>query len=139
MLVLQSCTDSVQVLPGSSCETFPSSSDGKLDIGNIKFEEDVDMTEEKLNVKAENGIGIEEEECIDIKVEEGIHSEEEDGDMEKEEEEYVDIREDVSHEDTLDNVYICMSILDPLEQFNNCHLSFHTRMYSHCKQLQCWE
>ena len=124
MLVLQSCTDSVQVLPGSSYETFPSSCDGTYGVGNIKFEEDVDITEEKVIVKAENGIGIEEEECTDIKDEEGIHSEEEEGDMDKEEEEYVDRREDVSHEDTLDNLYICMSILYPLEQFNNGHLSF---------------
>jgi hypothetical protein len=74
MLVLQSCTELVQVLPGSSCETFPSSFDFTQNVGNIKFEEDVDITEEKLNVKAENGIGTEEEECIDIKDEEGIHS-----------------------------------------------------------------
>ena len=73
MLVLQSCTDSLQVLPGSSLETFPSSSDGSH--GYIKFEEDIDIEEEeKLNVKAEKGIGSEEEECIDIKDEEGIHT-----------------------------------------------------------------
>ena len=77
ILVLQCCTDSVQVLPCSSCETFPSSSDGTHGIGNTKFKEDVDIKEEeKVNVKAENCIEVEEE-CIDIKDEEGIQSEEE--------------------------------------------------------------
>jgi hypothetical protein len=92
-LVLQSCTDPLQVPPGSSCETFPSSSDGTY-VGNIKFEEDIDIKEEeKVNVKAEKGIGSEEEECIDIKDEVVIHSEEEErGDMD---------REEVSCEDTV--------------------------------------
>jgi hypothetical protein len=95
MLVLQSCTASLQILPGSSCETFPSSSDGTYDVGNIKFEEDIDIKEEeKVNVKAEKGIGSEEEECIDIKDEEGIHSEEE-------EEKDMDIESEVSCEDTV--------------------------------------
>jgi len=95
MLVLQSCTDFLQVLLGSSCETFPSSSYDTCDIGNIKFEEDIDIKEEeKVNVKAEKGIGSEEEECIDIKDEEGLHSEEE-------EEEDLDKEEEVSCEDTV--------------------------------------
>jgi hypothetical protein len=95
MLVLQNCTDPLKVLPGSSCETFPSSSDSTYDFGNIKFEEDVVIKEEeKVNVKAEKGIGSEEEECIDIKDEEGIHSEEE-------EEQDMDIEEEVSCEDTV--------------------------------------
>lgn len=46
-----------------------------------------------MNVKAQNGIGDEEEEWIDIK--------EEEEDMDIEEDEYVDIREEVSHEDTV--------------------------------------
>jgi hypothetical protein len=71
MLFLQSCTDPLQVLPGLSFETFPSSSNGTYDVGNVKFEDD-----------------------IDIKEEEGIHSEEE-------EEEEVDIEEEVSCEDTV--------------------------------------
>jgi len=93
MLVLQSCTDPLQVLPGSSCETFPSSSYGTCDIGDIKFEEEIDIKEEeKVNVKAEKGMGSEEEECIDIKDEEGMLSEEE---------EDLDIEEEVSCEDTV--------------------------------------
>ena len=34
MLVLQSCTDSLQVLPGSSPETFLTSSDGTCHVGH---------------------------------------------------------------------------------------------------------
>ena len=95
MLVLQSCTDPLQILPGSSCGTFPSSSDGTYGVGNVKFEENIDIKEEeKVNVKVEKGIDSEEEECIDIKDEEGIHSEEE-------EELGVDIKEEVSCEDTV--------------------------------------
>ena len=57
MFVLQSCTDSLQVLPGSATETFPTSSDGTYEIGNIKVEEDMDMQEEgEVNVKTEKVI-----------------------------------------------------------------------------------
>ena len=93
MLVLQSCTDPVQVLPGSSCETFPSSSGGTHD-GNIKFGEYIDVKEEKLIVKGEMGLGSEEEECMDVKDEEGIHIEEEEEEegMCIEEEEDIDIK-----------------------------------------------
>jgi len=103
MLVLQSCTDPLQVLPGSSCGTFPSSSDITYDVGNIKFEEDIHIKEEeKVDVKAEKGIDSEEEECIDIKDEEGIHSEEEEVEnTDIEEEEDVDTKEEVSCEDTV--------------------------------------
>jgi hypothetical protein len=100
MLVLQNCTDPLQVLQGSSFESFPSSSDGTCDVGNIKFAEDIDIKEEeKVNVKAEKGIGSEEEECIDIKDEEGIHSEEEE-EMDIKDED-VCIREEVGCEDTV--------------------------------------
>jgi hypothetical protein len=93
MLVLQSCTDPLHVLIGSSLETFPSSSDATYDVGNIKFEEDIDIKEEeKVNVKAEKGIGSEEEECLDIK-------DEEEKDVDIEEEDFVDIKEKVSCED----------------------------------------
>jgi hypothetical protein len=78
MLVLQSGTDSLQVMADSSTETFPSSSDGTYDIGNVKFEEDIDMQEEgEVNVKTEKVICSEEEECIDIKEEEDINVKEE--------------------------------------------------------------
>jgi hypothetical protein len=98
MLVLQSFTDSVQVMAGSSTETFPTSSDGTLDIGNIKVEEDFNMQEEEeVNVKTEEGICSEKVECMDIK-DEGIYSEEEEEEegIDTKEEVDVDIKEEVS-------------------------------------------
>jgi hypothetical protein len=65
-------------MAGSSTETFPTSSDGTYDIGNIKVEEHVDIKEEEeVNVKTEKGICSEEEKCIDINDEDCIYSEEE--------------------------------------------------------------
>ena len=93
MLVLQSCTDPLHIPPGSFSDTYGTSSDCAYHVGNVKVEVDLDMQEEKgeVNVKTEKGIGNEEEECIGIKDEEGIYSEEED----------VDIKEEVSLEDTV--------------------------------------
>jgi hypothetical protein len=87
-------------MAGSSNERFSTSSEGALNIGNIKVEENLDMQEEEeeeMNVKKEKGIGSEEEECIDIKDEEGIYSEvkEEFEDIVTTEED-VDIKEEVS-------------------------------------------
>jgi len=63
MLVLQSCTDSLQVQPGSSGETFPTSSDGACNFSNIEVEEDVDVQEEGFSAtKEEADIGIKQEE-----------------------------------------------------------------------------
>jgi hypothetical protein len=45
MLVLQSCTDPLQVLPGSSSETFPTTSDGTCNFSNTGVEEDVVVIE----------------------------------------------------------------------------------------------
>jgi len=45
-LVLQSSTDSLRVMADLSTETFPTSSDGTYDVGNVKFEEDLDIKEE---------------------------------------------------------------------------------------------
>jgi hypothetical protein len=99
MLVLQSCTDPLEVMANSSTETFPASSDCSYDVGNIKVEEDIDkQQEEEVNVKTEKVIDSEEEECVDIKEEEGIYSEEEEEkeDIDTNEEEDVDIKEEVS-------------------------------------------
>jgi len=98
MLVVQSCTDSLTVMAGSSTETLPTSSDGTMDIGNIKVEKDMDMQEEEeeMNVKTEKGIGSEEEECKNIKNDEGLYSEEEMEDIDIKEEEDVDVKEEVS-------------------------------------------
>ena len=60
---MQSCTDSLRILPCSSTETFPTSSDGTYDVGNINVEEDVDVIEEIFTaVNKEADIGIKQEE-----------------------------------------------------------------------------
>ena len=46
MLVLQSCTDPLHILPGLSSETFPTSSDGIYDVNNIEVEKDVVVIDE---------------------------------------------------------------------------------------------
>jgi len=98
VLVLQSCTDPLYILPGSSSETFPTSSDGTYDVANVKLEEEIDIKEEgEVNVKAEEDIGIEEEEHIDIKGEEAIYSEEEEEvDIDTKEYKEVEVKEEVS-------------------------------------------
>ena len=99
MLFLQSCSDSLHILPGSSSDTCGTSSDCAYHVGNVKVEEDLDIEEEEeeeVNVKTEKGVGSEEEECIGIKDEEDIYSEEE-----EEEEKDVDTKEEVSVEDTV--------------------------------------
>ena len=63
MFVLQSCTDPLQVLPGSSIDMFPTSSDGTCDVGNVKVGGDVVVIEESfIAVNEELDIGIKEEE-----------------------------------------------------------------------------
>jgi hypothetical protein len=91
MLVLQSCTDSLHILPGLSGETPPTSSDGTYDAVNIKFEKDIDIKEEaEENVEIDNAICSEEEECKGVMQEDGIYSEEE---VEKED---IDVKGEVS-------------------------------------------
>ena len=63
MLVLQSCTDSLQVMADSSTETIPTSFDGTYDVGNMKVEEDVDVIEDIFTaINKEADIGIKQEE-----------------------------------------------------------------------------
>ena len=62
MLVLQSCTDSVDILPGLSHEPYETSYDGACNIGSIG-EEDVDIIEEGfVYINKEVNIGIKREE-----------------------------------------------------------------------------
>jgi len=100
MLVLQSSSNSLHILPSTSSETNAASSDCACHIGNMKVEEDFDMQEEEeeVNVKTEKGIGGEEDECIGIKDEEVRYSEEE----EEEEEDGIDIKEEEGQEDGID-------------------------------------
>jgi len=63
MLVLQSCTDSLHVLPGSSSETFPTPSDGTCDVNNTAVQQDVVVIEEcSIAVNEEAPTGIKQEE-----------------------------------------------------------------------------
>jgi len=63
MLVLQSCSDSLNNQPGSSSETLPISSDGTYDVRNIEAEEDIVVIEESfIAINKEADIGIKQEE-----------------------------------------------------------------------------
>jgi hypothetical protein len=61
--VLQSCTDPLHILPGSSSEKYATPSDGLCNSCNIEVEVDVDIIEEGF-------VAINEEACIGIKQEE---------------------------------------------------------------------
>ena len=97
MLVLQSCSDPLHILPGSFSGTNAASSDCACHIGNMKVEE------EEVNVKTEKGIDSDEEECVGIKDEECIYSEEEveEEDVDIKEEDDAGIKEEVSLEGTV--------------------------------------
>jgi len=62
MLVLQSCTDSLQVRPGSSSEMFPTPSDGMCDISSTAVQQDTVVEEGFIAVNEEADIGIKQEE-----------------------------------------------------------------------------
>jgi hypothetical protein len=95
MLVLQSCTDTPHILPGSSSESQVISSD----FGNIEVGEDVVVIEEGFKaVNDEADIGIKEEE-----IPEDIH--------------FPDIN---SETDVVS--YVCMSVIRHITSFNRCQL-----------------
>jgi len=63
MLVLQSCTDSLHILPGSSSETFPTPSDGTCDVSNTAVQHNVLVLEEgSIAVNEEAPTGNKQEE-----------------------------------------------------------------------------
>ena len=63
MLVLQSCSDSLHIQPGSSGESHATSSDGACNFSNVEVEEDVIVIEEGfIAVNEEADIGIKQEE-----------------------------------------------------------------------------
>jgi len=105
MLVLQSCTDPLHILPSSSSDTYGTSSDYAYHVGNMKVEGDLDMQEEvrEVNVKTEKVIGGEEEEYIGIENEDmySEQKEEEEKDIDTREEEDIDIKEEVSLQGTV--------------------------------------
>ena len=57
MLVLQSCTDPLYILPGSSGETLANLCDSSCNNGNMKVEEDVVLIEDDFTAFNE-GIAI---------------------------------------------------------------------------------
>ena len=102
-VILQKSSDSLDILTGSSIETNATSPDCAYHVGNVKVEGDLEMQEEEreVNVKTEKDIGNEEEECIGTKDEEGMYSEEEWNEDVDRKEEDVDIKEEVSVDDTV--------------------------------------
>jgi len=66
MLVLQSCTDSLQVLPGSSSVTFPTPSAAACDVNNTAVQQDIVVVEEGfMAVNEEAPTGIKQEENLE--------------------------------------------------------------------------
>ena len=62
VVVLQSCTDSLHILPSSSSGIFAPSSDCTYDVGNTEVEEDVVVIEESIiAINREADIGIKQE------------------------------------------------------------------------------
>jgi len=120
-LVLQSCTDSLHILPGSSGESHATSSDGVCNFSNIEVEEDDDVIEEGF-------VGVNEEADISIKQEE--------------------IPEDINFsviktepdEVSYVFVFVCVSVIRHISPFSSnvtcfCDIS----ISSHSKHLECWE
>jgi hypothetical protein len=63
MLVLQSCTDPLHILPGSSSEIFPTSSDGACNFSSMEVENVKDVKEGGfMAIKEEVDLGIKQEE-----------------------------------------------------------------------------
>jgi hypothetical protein len=63
MLVLQSCTDPLHILPGSSSEKYAKSYDGACNSSSLEVEEDVDVIEERfIAINKEEDIGVKEDE-----------------------------------------------------------------------------
>ena len=59
MVVLQSCTDSLHILHGSSSDTYATSSEGSCDVSNTAVEEDIVVIEERFTaINKEVSIGI---------------------------------------------------------------------------------
>ena len=76
MLVLQSCTDSLRIFPALSIDTFPTSSDGTYDVGNIKVEENIGVIEECfISIKKGADTGIKQVEIPEDITFPGIKSE----------------------------------------------------------------
>ena len=69
MLVLQSCTDPLHILPGSSSEIFPTSSDGACNVSSMEVEDVIDVKEGGfVAIKEDFNIDIAIKEEVDISI-----------------------------------------------------------------------
>jgi len=76
MFVLQSCTDSLHILPGSSSEKYATTSDGACNSDGVEVEEDVVVIGESFTaINKEADIGIKQEEIAEDITFSGIKSE----------------------------------------------------------------
>ena len=76
IFVLQSCTDSLHILPVSSGEKYATPSDVACNSSNVEVEEDVDVIEECFTaINKEADIGIKQEEIPEDITFSGIKSE----------------------------------------------------------------
>jgi len=116
MLVLQSCTDPLHILPSVSSQTN-ATSDGVCNFSNMEFEEDVGEIEEVFM-------------SINEKVERGIKQDEISGDISS-----PDIK---SEPDEVG--YICMSVIGQILRVSGNRIFFcDVSISSQLKQLHCWE
>jgi hypothetical protein len=117
VLVLQSCTDSLHILPGSFGESDAASSDGGCNFSNTEVEEDVDIKEGGfMAVNEEVNIGIKHEE-----IPEDINA--------------PDIKSEPNEVS-----YVCMSVIRhilPVSCSGCCFCD--VSIYGHIKKLHCWE
>jgi len=116
MVVLQSCTDSLHILQGSSSETFPASSAGACNISNIVVV-DVDVMEEGfIAMNEEADIGIKQEEIP----------------------KHITFRDIKAEHDEVSYVCICLirHIL-PLSRNVSCFCDI--SICGQLEQLHCWE
>jgi hypothetical protein len=117
MLVLQSCSDSLHILP-SSCSETNATSDGMCNSSNTEVEEDIDVIEEVF-------VSIHKE------VDRGIKQEEIPGD--------ITFPEIKSEPDEVSYVCICL-LLDTFYQFPGIFVVFcDVTISGQLKQLHCWE
>jgi hypothetical protein len=117
MLVLQSSTDSLQVLPESSSETLPTSSDVARIFSNTEVEEDVVVIEEGF-------VAINEEVTVCI----------------KQEQIPKDIAFPIVKSEPNEVSYVCMCLL--LDTFFHCpemSVVFVRSVFLPMEQLHCWE
>ena len=74
--MLQSCTDSLHILPGSCGKRYATPADGSCNSSNIEVEEDVDVTEVgSTTINKEADIGIKQEGIPEVIPFSGIESE----------------------------------------------------------------